>query len=384
MASTMLATSRRYTIPPVLEAIGRDMPEEFVNLERHSIPLTAEAATRYGLSLTDTKDFETWWGMGAFTDPRVINMTYDTLDRLHMWNYPMFKPLRALGRVLRPLGLLPLVTRMLNPDSNGAIMPEVNKVTYRTPDAMLSTAQDHRPGEKGYQQHIWQATLGPYAVVFVTNPGTNDHAGGAGFWTSNGRMPRNAQYKNVLISIYNIQRSGIPNESQTGPVDFTHAYFPKWAFDEVVEVPSAGGGGWTFGRAGKGYIGLYSHRPCAFSELGPEAGQEIVAQGHENVWICQVGREAVDGAFQAFVQKVSHGAVEVNDLQMTYAAEGMGKLSFGWTGPLTLDDKPISLHDYPRWDNSYAQVEFGSEKFHVGFGGKSLDLDFQSGVRLQG
>ena len=37
---------------------------------------------------------------------------------------------------------------------------EVNKVTYRTPDYMLCSAQDYRPGEKGYQQHIWQATLG--------------------------------------------------------------------------------------------------------------------------------------------------------------------------------------------------------------------------------
>jgi hypothetical protein len=201
MASTMLATSKRYTVPPVLEQIGIDVPEEFVNLERHSIPLTAEAAARYGFSMTDVNDYETWWSMGAFTNPNVINMTYDVIEKLHMWNYPMFRPLKGIGRVLRPLGLLPLVSRMLNPDSNGAVMSEVNKVTYRTPDAMLSTAQDYRPGEKGYQQHIWQATLGPYAVVFVTNPGSADKSGGAGFWTSNGRMPRNAQYRNVLISI---------------------------------------------------------------------------------------------------------------------------------------------------------------------------------------
>ncbi|MEA3345144.1 MAG: hypothetical protein U9Q78_02685, partial [Chloroflexota bacterium] len=33
----------------------------------------------------------------------------------------------------------------------------VDKVTYRTPDYMLSSAQDYHPGERGYQQHIWQA-----------------------------------------------------------------------------------------------------------------------------------------------------------------------------------------------------------------------------------
>jgi len=47
---------------------------------------------------------------------------------------------------------------------------EVNKATYKTPDYMLCSAQDYHPGESGVQQHIWQATLGPDAVVFVSHP----------------------------------------------------------------------------------------------------------------------------------------------------------------------------------------------------------------------
>lgn len=49
-------------------------------------------------------------------------------------------------------------------------MTDVNKVSYRTSDYMLSSVQDFRKGEKGYQHHIWQATLSPYAVVFSNNP----------------------------------------------------------------------------------------------------------------------------------------------------------------------------------------------------------------------
>ena len=45
--------------------------------------------------------------------------------------------------------------------NSGSHGVEVNKVTYKTPDTMLCSAQDWHPGEKGYQQHIWQATLGP-------------------------------------------------------------------------------------------------------------------------------------------------------------------------------------------------------------------------------
>ncbi|HMP42568.1 MAG TPA: hypothetical protein PKA05_19470, partial [Roseiflexaceae bacterium] len=46
----------------------------------------------------------------------------------------------------------------------------VNKVTYRSADGMLCSAQDYRPGEPGYQQHIWQATLSHDAAVVVTHP----------------------------------------------------------------------------------------------------------------------------------------------------------------------------------------------------------------------
>ena len=41
----------------------------------------------------------------------------------------------------------------------------------------------------------------------------------------------------------------------------------------------------------------------------------------------------------------------------------------------------VALHGYPRWDNPYAHTEFGSQQFHIEFKGKSLDLDFQNGVR---
>jgi hypothetical protein len=381
MASTMLATGRGYEIPPVLEAIGQDMPEELINYERHSISLTPESAAKYGLSLTDPRDVELWWGMGAFTNPEVIDLTYDAAEKYQLWYYPDLQPLRTIGRVLRPLGLMPLASRVLSPDANGGVMSEVNKVTYRTPDAMLSTAQDYRPGEKGYQQHIWQATLSPYAVVFVTNPGSYDLGEGPGYWTSNGRMPRNAQYRNVLISIYNIPRHVAMGGFETRPYGFTHAYFPKWAFDEVFEVPATGGGGWVFGRVGNGYVGLYSHLPYRWATSGPEAGQEIGAPGLRNIWICQIGRKASDGNFQTFIKKLSQAAVGVSGLRVSYRSPGAGELKFGWTGPLTLDGKEVPLHEYPRWGNAYMDTEFGSPQFRIEFEGKTLDLNFESGVR---
>ena len=71
----------------------------------------------------------------------------------------------------------------------------VNKVTYKTPDYMPSSAQDYNPGERGDREHIWQATLGPDAVVFVNHPAcmSEDDAHRPGFWLGNRVLPRVAQ-----------------------------------------------------------------------------------------------------------------------------------------------------------------------------------------------
>lgn len=83
---------------------------------------------------------------------------------------PDFQALKDITKILLNTGTAALASQLLDPDPNGILMSEVNKITYRTPDYMLSSAQNFRPGEKGYQQHIWQATLGSYAVVFTNNP----------------------------------------------------------------------------------------------------------------------------------------------------------------------------------------------------------------------
>ncbi len=371
MAATMLVTGNRYTLPPVLEAIALDTPEEAINLERHSIPLDERTAQLYGLTLSSARDFETWWGMGAFSNPETINLMFDAVREHDLWHYSYFRGLRSMDRYLRPLGILPAVSRLLDPDSNGTLMSEVNKVSYRTPDAMLSSAQDFRAGEKGYQQHIWQATLSPYAVVFATNPDALDLESRPSYWASNGRLPRTAQYRNVLISLFNISRHPSPFGLERNHYGFTHAWFPRWAFDEVRES-----GGWIFGRSGDGYVGLYSAQPYQWVNEGPDAGAEIAAPGLKNVWICQIGRRTIDGAFDDFVRKLTAAKVEVKGLDVRYNG-----IEFGWTKPFTVNGKAVELRGYPRWRNAYAQVEFGSRRFHFEHGAHSLDLDFAAGTR---
>jgi hypothetical protein len=378
MGVIALATSPKYRPPDVLQSIGLDNPDVYRNYERHSIQLN-EAAS-YGLEINNIEHAPFFWGFGAFTNPEVLNLTVHTADEWKLWHYPDFRALKDIAKILQKLNLLPVASRLLDPDPNGILMTEVNKITYRTPDYMLSNAQDFRKGEKGYQQHIWQATLSPYAVVFVNNPDSlrADDKHRPSYWMANGRQPRTAQIDNVLIALYNLPRyPSAPPPLEARHFNFTHAYFPTWAFDEIKEMS-----GWIFGRVEDGYIALYTHLPYDWQYEGPDADQEIIALGRKNVWICQMGRRSKDGTFDEFINSIISAQLNVSGLEVKYQAPGLGSISFDWNGPLTLNGEVVLLDEYPRWDNPYAKVEFGNQYISIQHDGKGLILDFVNNNRI--
>jgi hypothetical protein len=385
MAVDSLVTSPKYTVPSVLQALALDNPQDYSNFERQSIPITEASAAKYGIGTTNVADAPIWWGFGAFTLPNRINLTIATADAWNLWHYPDFADLKDIAKTLQAIHGLSLASQLLDPDSNGTVMSEVNKVTYRTPDYMLSSAQDYRKGEKGYQQHIWQATLDSYAVVFATNPDSLDEGDNhrPSYWMSDGRLPRTAQYKNLLIALYDIPtHPSAPYPLETRHYAFSHAYFPKWAFDEVKEVPAGkNGGGWIFGKRGDGYVALYVDQAYKWTETDPDAGQEVISLGYKNVYICQMGRKAVDGSFENFIAAVTKADLSVNGLTVRYDAPGLGLATFDWQSPFIVGGNRISLRDYPRWDNPYTNSPFDSSHYTITFQGMSLDLDFANDVR---
>ena len=158
---------------------------------------------------------------------------------------------------------------------------------------MLSSAQDYRPGEPGRAEHIWQATLGPDAVVFVNHPVclSQKRAYQPNFWCGNGVLPRVAQWKDLLIALYRL-----PDDDWLG---YTHAHFPIAALDEHVIRE-----GWAFARKGDGYLALKASQGFTLVKSGNSAYRELRSMGQENVWLCQVGRAAQDGTFAEFQDKV--------------------------------------------------------------------------------
>jgi hypothetical protein len=240
----------------------------------------------------------------------------------------------------------------------------VNKVTYRTPEYMLSSAQDFCPGTNGSHEHIWQATLGQTAVVFVTHPGSASEkdTSGPGFWAGNATLPRVAQWKDTLIALYQL-----PADDWMG---FTHAYFPTYAFDEY-ELSQ----GWAFARKGEGYVALKASQGFEMARSGRYAFRELRARG-SGAWLCHMGRAAVDGDFKTFKEKVIALDATFNGTAVSCATLRGERLSFGWEGPFLRDGQEQALSGFPHYENPFTTAGYPCSAMEIQADGSILRLDF--------
>lgn len=381
MAATALALSQRYRAPAVLYEMATDLERpETRNVQRVGIRL--EEAAHWGLSYDRLEDGMTFLTLEAYTHPLTIELFVEMLDAYRWWDNSFFQPFKdyeGLIKLARALGLMPALAGLLEEDLTRNLRPEANLYTYRTPDYMLSTAQDFRKGYGGDQHHIWQATLGPEAVCFTTHPakGSRDEdedGASPNYWTGTGSLPRAAQVENVAIVLYDINTE--PGLYVTHELVFTHAWFPRDAFDEVAERD-----GWVFGRKGDGYLALWSREPCVWQKEGRDRDAEIIADGKTNIWICEMGRRAVDGPFDAFVGKVAEAPIETDGLHVRYESPSQGALEFSWSGDLLQGSGVVNLRDYPRYGNPYAEAAFPGERIRFEHNGHWLDLDWPTRER---
>lgn len=360
LGTVFLATSS-YRCPELIVDIAADLDKPLVFRERHS--LNIEEAPAYGLAYDKIEDGHLYWSIQDYVHPLIIDLSkrmsaeYDVrlyedyqkrYDELFKWQVEQY------GEIV-------------DPDMDCHALTEVHIETYRTPDYLLSCAQDYRPGKPGYQQHIWQATLGIDAVVFTNHPETDDETSRPNFWAGNGIMPRAAQYRNVLICLYRLP--------DVVAFPYTHAYFPRAAFDEVVARD-----GWICARNGDGYLALHSQQATRWLPDGDVSEVELRADGRDNVWLVEMGRCADWGSFDAFVKAIVDSPLTHEDLGVQYDSPSLGRVEFGWEGPLVVAGEEVALHDYPRFDNAWCQAPFAEPRVVIQRDGRSLELDFRSQV----
>jgi hypothetical protein len=379
-----------YRLPPAIAALAGAATS---TVSRQRMGIRLQEMERWGLKPGGFEDGMHALTLEAYLHPRTIANTLRMFDTCGWWDNAFladFKPYQKLLRALGKMGLLPLLARALERDVCRNTREEVNLVTYRTPDSLLSTAQDYRKGYGGDQQHIWQATLGPGAVCFTTHPAKLSGVS-PDYWTGSGLLPRAAQHRNVAIILYKIER--IPALYVPTRHFFTHAWLPRDQFDEVHEQ-----GGWYFARKGSAYLALRSRQPAFWNDAPDleqklngvrlrssqeDTGRELVAPGSQNIWICQLGREAEDGSFAAFIARICMARLSFRGLNIDFDSPGNGRIRFGWKGPLRVDGTQIPLREYPRYDHPCVQGVFGSDAVRVTCGGETLSLEWSSARRSQ-
>jgi hypothetical protein len=364
LALVAFATSG-YRCPPLIRAIAQDRPAELLCREHHGLAVLE--APRYGLHPDRLADNMFFWACQTARHP-AARATALEVARIadDPWLVKFVES--ADERLEASRALIEEAGGAFDGEAVNTALSPVDLVTFRTPDYQLSCAQDFRPGKPGYQQHPWQATLGVDAVVFTNHPGTDDensdHDSRPNFWAGNRWLPRAAQHRNVLVCLHHVPRDD--------PRPYSHAYFPRGAFDEVAQR-----GGWTCARKGRGYVGLYSQHPARWAEQGPYAGVELRAEARDNIWICELGDERQHGSFARFVEAFGTAAVECDGLRVRYRSPSLGAVSFGWTGPLTVGGREVPLHDYRRFDNPYCQADLGERRYAIARGDERLELDFR-------
>jgi hypothetical protein len=350
-----LATSD-YRCPALIAAIAGDLREPLLFKERHSIDIAD--APNYGLSFDDMEDGHLFWSIQDYIHPSIYDLAQQTRAERQIMLYEDYET-----RYDKLFSWQMEESGKIDPVIDCHAMTEVHIQTYRTPEYLLSCAQDYRPGKPGYQQHTWQATLGIDAVVFTNHPGTADETSRPNFWAGNGVMPRAAQHRNVLLCIYH------------APLDdafpFSHAYLPRAAFDEVLERDN-----WVFARKDDGYLALYSQHPVCWLADQDGAIVEARAEAPDNIWLIEMGRRVDWGDFAAFVAAIAASAVTCDGLNVGYNSPSQGWLSFGWTGPLRIAGEEVQLHNYPRFDNPYCRCAFLAPQIYIQRERECLTLSF--------
>jgi hypothetical protein len=244
---------------------------------------------------------------------------------------------------------------------------DVNKVTYRTADGMLCSAQDHLAGQPGVQQHIWQATLSHDAVVFVTHPPciSEENSHRPSFWHGHVTLPRVAQWYDTLIDLRNI-----PAGDWMG---FTHAYFPTYAFDSYVLRD-----GWAFAQVGDGYLAICASGGIELVVSGDNAHRELRSYGQQCAWICQIGRAARSGSFEEFQSQVLAQGFVFDGLSVHGRTLRGQEIRFSWDGPLLVDGAEQPLGEFKHYESPLCTCELGADTMEIIGWDEAVRLTFRS------
>jgi hypothetical protein len=205
---------------------------------------------------------------------------------------------------------------------------------YRTDKFGLSSIADFRKGAKGYQEHVIHLVFSPEVQIWVNHPG-EIYPYGSGrpcFWAGNGYLPKVGQYRGLGILLFDID--------QAHDAEFTHAYFPTYAFTKIERH-----GNWFFGEKNDAYAAIYAANGLELTSDGPNKGRELKSNGRRNIWILRASDKKESRSFSQFVDNMLEIQMEnaLDGLQVDLIDPVYGRICFSWQAPLTVNDEAVRV-----------------------------------------
>lgn len=367
--------NNRYEMPEVIRAIGYDDNPTGAIKASNGLDLTE--LRELGLVGQDDNQIMMQWAMEAFSNPEVVTNSIRYINNHNMFSNEFLNGFRRFNiTLLGELNLMPLLSRALNPQTNGVAIQRGNTYTYKTEDYLMATAQSHHPGEFADQQHVFHTTLHPLVTVFHQHPasalGEGALSGSPGYWVGYGRFPHSVQKGSVNLTIYVLpERKGFMEEKL---YDFTHAYFPTHLFDSYdIEENHA------FGRIGQTYVALIARNDLRLGQDSKDPANtstyDLIQEGRQVFWVTEVSSKKEDGSYEEFVKRIRDNAVQFDARSLTLYYHSNDELTLTYKGDFKVNGEAMDLQ-YPRMDSPYAFVEREPETIEIRFDGHRLHLDF--------
>lgn len=359
----------KYTVPEVIREIGKDTGTVIIKASNglDLKELALEMPKRQSLDRTMMQ-----WSMEAFSNPEIITDTMKYIHKNHMLSNEFLNDFKLINlSVLKSFHLLPLVSKLLRPVTNGVAIQRANTYTYKTSNYMLSTAQKYHVGEFGDQHHIWSATVSDDISIFSTHPAAPLSENGAlsfspNYWVGNGRNPHSAQDENINLTIYNIDgKKGFLEKSL---LLYSHMYFPIAKFDEVKIEDN-----FAFAKKGETLIAVVGKNPFEVKE------EELIQKGAITYWLTELCSE--EESFSAFIQRIKNNAIvfDERNLSLQYCSNGK-TLKLVYNKGFSVNEKLINTQ-YKRFESKYSETIRKAKSITIQLGQNSLFLDFDNGLR---
>lgn len=362
--SSNLYLCKNYKLPDIIRDIANDTSIQIVKTS-----MGHDIRELKGLSNTLGEESIGYiqWAMESFTNPEIIRRTLKMFKRYSMQYNEFLKDFKMLSSpVLYPF--LPLISKVLKPYIDGVAIQRVDSYTYRSDGFILSTAQNHYPGNFGDQQHIWQVTIDEQISVFTTHPGASAFDDNArnfspSYWVGNGIMPHAAQDRNRVLVIYDLSsRKGFMESRR---VLFSHAHFPQDRFDDVLIEDY-----YAFGIKGDVKIALISSSPI---RVNPKDASDLIQEGVKTSWVCEVCDGVED--FSDFILRI-----KASDHSFTGKKLSYNGFQLRYKGDFTKGDHIIPTR-YRRLESTYGEWERYDNSLKLHYGDQTLLLNIEKGIR---